>query len=53
MQPAKKEITIEELRRINGYEDMSDEELLKVAEGIKELALLLNLIPLEDQHSKK
>ena len=53
MQLEKKDITIEELRLISGFEKFSDEELLKIAESIKELALLLNLVPSVDQILKK
>ncbi|CAN5680631.1 hypothetical protein BH11BAC1_BH11BAC1_16520 [soil metagenome] len=53
MQPEKKDITIEELRQISGYENFSDQELIKISDGIKELALLLNLVPSVDQFLKK
>ncbi len=53
MQPVKKDITIEELRLTSGFENFSDEELLKIAKSIKELALLLNLVPSVDQFFKK
>lgn len=53
MKHPKINITIEELRMMHCYENLSDEELLKVAESIKELALILNLIPSFDQFLKK
>jgi hypothetical protein len=53
MNPEINNITIEELRRIIGFENFSDTELLKISESIKELALLLNLVPSVDQFLKK
>ena len=47
------DLSVEELRKIKGFELASDEELLIIAEGIKELALLLNLIPSHDQFLNK
>lgn len=53
MENSKTEVTIEQLRAIPDFESMSEEELLRLAESIKELALLLNLIPSTDPIIKK
>jgi hypothetical protein len=53
MELVTKDITVEALRQIQGFEKLNDQELLKVAESIKELALILNLVPAVDQHLKK
>ena len=38
------ELSIEKLKSIPGYNDLSDDSLEDIADGIKELALLLNMI---------
>ena len=48
-----RDITLEEIKKIQGFETSGDEELHEIAESIKELALLLNIIPSADQFSNK
>jgi len=48
MESVTKNITVEDLQKISRLETFSKEELLKISESIKELALLLNLISAVD-----
>lgn len=51
--PQENNITIEELRSIPDFANFSDDELHGVAESIKELALLLNTMPMVGTIFKK
>lgn len=53
MENIKHEISIEEIRHTPGFEKLSDEELQDIVNNIKELALILAMIQLEEKSSKK
>ena len=49
----KSNVTIEDIRKINGMENLTNEELQKIIESIREFTLLLKMIPSVDHKSIK
>ncbi len=53
MDKTKEDITIEEIRQLQGYGNLSEEELQRITESIKELALLIFIVCPEVNISRK